>query len=130
MNIYIYIHRSFRWTKLIKLLLRRCFSNIRLGVLGTDGSVMSRIDASLWDVLNVKALGHRRGWDVAGANGRGGVWVGGGDLLFFVWKFLFADLTKVSGFLNMCFFTRMFFVKCEDIALVCHWEWNPRCEAV
>ena len=34
---------------------------------------MSRIDASLWDVLNVKALGHRCGWDVAG-----GAWVGGG----------------------------------------------------
>ena len=52
-----------------------------------------------------------------------------GPSFFFVWKFLFADLTKVSGFLNMCFFTRMFFVKCEDIALVCHWKWNPRCEA-
>ena len=53
---------------------------------------MSRIDASLWDVLNVKALGHRRGWDVAGANGRGGVWVGGGDLFFFLFGSFFLQI--------------------------------------
>lgn len=28
-------------------------------VMSQDGSVMSRVDASLWDVLNVKSLGHR-----------------------------------------------------------------------
>ena len=104
MNIYIYIHRSFRWTKLIKLLLRRCFSNIRLGVLGKDGSVMSRIDASLWDVLNVKALGHRRGWDVAGANGRGGVWVGGGDLFFFCLEVSFCRFDKSLRIFKHVFF--------------------------
>ena len=38
-------------------------SAARPGVVGKEGSPMSRIDSSLWEVLNVKSLGHRRGND-------------------------------------------------------------------
>ena len=67
---------------------------------------MSRIDASLWDVLNVKALGHRRG-----LGRRWGQWswrrLGGwrGPSFFVCVEVVFADLTKVSGFLKHVFFS-------------------------
>jgi len=35
-------------------------THFRPGVLGKEGSAMSRIEPSLWEVLNVKSLGHRR----------------------------------------------------------------------
>lgn len=43
--------------KLLELGPRRGWSS---GVLSKEGSVMSRIDSSLWEVLGVKSLGHRR----------------------------------------------------------------------